>query len=96
MLYIGQQQFLMLFFVVASQINEGGDFAPVVPAGRRLEKFQDHQFGVGAIGFDFVQVGPRNRSSLRTRMARPFGLVIGIEKVMEAFVVRTVIANEPL
>ncbi len=75
---IGQQQLLMLLFMVQTELDQRGDLGA---AAARVQQRQHRGVDMATIGGDLVQRRTRQKPPLRARMARADGLVIGIEQV---------------
>jgi hypothetical protein len=85
--HIGQQQLLVLLFVLQTQFKQGAD---VGQAGRLglLQKPQHTLLHRRAIGLDLGQRWPCQQTPLRARVLLAHRLVVAVEKRLEGRVVR--------
>ena len=83
---VGEQQFLMLLFVIAAEFDQLGD-------GRRkivLHERRHRAVDMIAIGDDRLERGARDHAASRTRLTSADALVIGIEQEIELRIERAV------
>jgi hypothetical protein len=83
---VRQQQFLMLLFVIASELDQGSDRRRKIILDKRRHRAVD----MGTIGGDRLERGPCDHAASRTRLTRTDALVIGIEKEIELRIKRAV------
>ena len=81
---VGEQQFLVLLFVIQPQGDDRLDGGPLAAAF--LEQRDHRLVDMLAIRMHLVHRGPREQAALRARMARAERLVVRVEKVMKALV----------
>lgn len=79
---IGQQQFLVLLFVIDPQFDQGADAGPgrVV---RPVDKVNHGLVHVPAVLRDFRDAGPGQHAAAGAGMPVTFGLVVGVEEIAE-------------
>ena len=80
---VGEQQLLVLLFVMQPERDDGLDGGPVLVADVAVEQGQHGLVDMPPVRMHLVHRGPREQSSLRTRMPRPERLVVRIEEVMK-------------
>ena len=92
---VHEQEFLMLLLVVESQGDAAGDVAPAL-LGNGVHEREHRLVDMRAVAIDLLHRGAGEQPSLRARMKRAEGLVIGIEQVLEARMERKVAGRERL
>ena len=83
MLEVGEQQFLMLLFVLDAELDQHGRRGPQV-GQRGLHRGIDMR----APDANLVERRARQQAALRSRVARAFGLIIPVEQIGVAIVER--------
>ena len=94
---IGEQQFLMLLLVVASEFDQLGDGRPEIILHQRRHRAID----MIAIGGDRLECGACDHAASRTRLTGADALVIRVEEEIELRIERAIAAkirfeNHPL
>ena len=84
---VGNQQFLMLLFVIEADLDDGSDVRKIVG---RFDQFHHGGVDMGAIAGDLGGVGPGDEAAFGSRVPRAGRHIIGIEKICEALVESTV------
>ena len=82
---IGQQQFLMLLFVMAAELDQRQCLGRQIGQG-----IEQRGIDIGAIGLHFVERRPSHHAAPVARVAMALGFVIAVEQERKAFVVKPV------
>ena len=82
-LYVHQQQFLMLLLMIEPELDQLAGRGPGID-GKRVEQPAHRPVHMGAIGDDLGDLRPGQQAAVGTRMPLAHALVIGIEQISES------------
>ncbi len=85
---IHQDQLLMLLLVIEAELEQRMPIAAVP-----LDQVDRGLGDMATIGQDLLDAGTRDHAALRARMARPDGLVVGVEEIFVGRIVDAIVAR---